>query len=149
MIAIASLTTGIENIWMIVALILFTHSVALHTIPLSKGIKPRSETLRNAPRRAVLRPPQKLPQGVSHVTAIMRRRSKIAYSLEGVADMKLFIWTDFCPDYTSGLAFAIAKDETEARALIEKERGFAVYEWGTLEVRPLTRKVARCVSGGA
>ena len=62
--------------------------------------------------------------------------------------MKLFIWTGFSPDYTSGLAFAIAKDETEARALIEKERGFKVYEWGELEVRPLNRKVARCVSGG-
>jgi len=62
--------------------------------------------------------------------------------------MKLFIWTDFCPDYSSGLAFAIAEDETEARALIEKERYYSVYEWGTLEVRPLTEKVARCVSGG-
>lgn len=62
--------------------------------------------------------------------------------------MKLFIWTDFSPDYTSGLAFAIAKDEAEARKLIEKERGYKVYDWGTLEIRPLTKKVARCVSGG-
>lgn len=63
-------------------------------------------------------------------------------------DLRLFIWTGFCRDYTSGLAFAIAKDEAEARDLIEKERGFEVNEWGKLEIRPLTKKVARCVSGG-
>ena len=62
--------------------------------------------------------------------------------------MKLFIWTGFSPDYTSGMAFAIAKDESEARKLIEKHRGFKVYDWGELEVRPLNRKVARSVSGG-
>ena len=63
--------------------------------------------------------------------------------------LKLFIWTEFCPDYVGGLAFAIAKDETEARKLIEVERGFTVYDWGTLEIRPVTRKVACCVSGGS
>ncbi|GAG27365.1 unnamed protein product [marine sediment metagenome] len=62
--------------------------------------------------------------------------------------LKLFIWTEFCPDYTSGLAFAIAKDETDARKLIEEERGFNVYEWGNLEIKPLSRRIARSVSGG-
>lgn len=62
--------------------------------------------------------------------------------------MKLFIWTEFSPDYSDGLAFAIAKDEPEARKLIEKEYGFSPSNWGTLEVRILTRKIARCVSGG-
>ena len=62
--------------------------------------------------------------------------------------LKLFIWTGFCPDWSSGLAFAIAKDETEAKKLIIKERGMEVYRWGDLEIRPLLRRVARCVSGG-
>ena len=62
--------------------------------------------------------------------------------------LKLFIWTGFCPDYTSGLAFAIAKDETDARKLIEKERGLDVYDWGDLEVKPLSRRIARSVAGG-
>ena len=61
--------------------------------------------------------------------------------------MKLFIWTGFCPDYKGGLAFAIAKDETDARKQIEKEYGY-VYEWGDLEIKRLDRRVARCVSGG-
>ena len=62
--------------------------------------------------------------------------------------LKLYIWKDFCPDYTSGLAFAIAKDETDARKLIEEEMGFTIYDWGELEVKPLSRRIARAVSGG-
>ena len=61
--------------------------------------------------------------------------------------MKLFIWKDFCPDYKGGLAFAIAKDEADAKKQIEWERGLAVYDWGMLEIKPLTRRIARCVSG--
>jgi len=62
--------------------------------------------------------------------------------------LKLLIWTGFSPDYTSGLAFTIAKDETDARKLIEKHRGFNVWNWGELEIRPLSRRIARSVSGG-
>lgn len=62
--------------------------------------------------------------------------------------LKLFVWTGFSPDYTSGLAFAIAKDETEARKLIEQDRGCGVYTWGELKIYPLTRKIAKSVSGG-
>ena len=62
--------------------------------------------------------------------------------------MKLFIWTGFSPDYTGGLAFAIAKDETDARKQIEKDRGYPVYEWGTLEIRRLDRRFAKSVTGG-
>ncbi len=62
--------------------------------------------------------------------------------------MKLFVWRNFSPDYTSGLAIAIAKNETEARQLIETERGYHVYEWGDLTVYPLTRKMAVSVVGG-
>jgi hypothetical protein len=60
----------------------------------------------------------------------------------------LFIWTRFCPDYTNGLAFAIATDETEARKLITKRYGIEPYQWGDLEIRTLNKRVARCVSGG-
>lgn len=62
--------------------------------------------------------------------------------------LKLFVWTRFSPNYTSGLAFAIAKDETEARKLIIAERGFGVSEWGELKIHPLTRKIACSVGGG-
>lgn len=62
--------------------------------------------------------------------------------------LRLYVWEDFSPDYTSGLAFAIAESEAKARKLIEKRRGYTVYEWGTLRVYPLTKRIARCVSGG-
>jgi hypothetical protein len=62
--------------------------------------------------------------------------------------LKLFVWTEFCPDYTGGLAVAIARDETHARKLIEKERGFRVWEWGKLTVYPI-KPIAKCVSGGS
>jgi len=65
-----------------------------------------------------------------------------------IPPLKLFIWTSFCPDYSSGLAFAIAQDETEAREMVEKEMGYDIYVWGDLEIVPLTDKVARAVSGG-
>jgi hypothetical protein len=70
------------------------------------------------------------------------------------APMKLFIWTDFCPDYSGGLAFAVAKDELEARKMIENKyreenNCFEIKQWGDLQIKPLNRKIALFVSGGA
>ena len=62
--------------------------------------------------------------------------------------MNLFVWKNFSPDYSGGLAFAIAKDQQEAMRLVEEERGYEVIVWGDLEVMPLNRKIARSVSGG-
>lgn len=63
--------------------------------------------------------------------------------------LRLYVWTDFCPDYTGGLAVAIASDETTARTLIQEQYGCTVREWGTLTVYPLTKPMAECVSGGS
>ena len=62
--------------------------------------------------------------------------------------LKLFVWTDFSPDYTPGIAFAIAYSETEARAMIEKDRGCAIAHWGTLTIHRLDRRLAKSVGGG-
>jgi len=64
-------------------------------------------------------------------------------------ELKLFIWTNFSPDYSGGLAFAIAENETAARKAIEKDRGYSVYDWGDLEIRRIDWRVARSVSGGS
>lgn len=61
---------------------------------------------------------------------------------------KLFVWTHFNPDYSSGLAFAIAKDETEARKLVLEKMGYKPMDWGDLTVYPLSKKLAFAVSGG-
>ena len=62
-------------------------------------------------------------------------------------ELKLFVWTRFSPDYTGGLAFAIAESEYEAREMIIKTRGYNPSDWGSLKIRGLT-KFAASVSGG-
>lgn len=62
--------------------------------------------------------------------------------------LKLFVWTEFCPDYRDGLAFAIAKDEESARAMVLAELGFDPIRWGDLTIHPLSKPVVKCVCGG-
>ena len=62
--------------------------------------------------------------------------------------LRLFVWTDFSPDYTSGIAFAIAHDETDAREQIAEYHGYNPSDWGDLEIHPLNTRIARAVSGG-
>lgn len=61
--------------------------------------------------------------------------------------LKLFIWTDFGSEYTKGLAFAIARDEADARKLIEEDGG-DVFDWGDLDIHPLSERIARSAPGG-
>ena len=62
--------------------------------------------------------------------------------------LKLYVWTDFCQDYSPGLAFAIAANETEAREMIEADKGYSIYDWGHLTIHPVTRRFAKSVPGG-
>lgn len=64
-------------------------------------------------------------------------------------ELRLFVWEGFSPDNTNGLAFAIAKNETEARILVEEENGSNIYCWGELKIYPITKRLAKCVEGGA
>lgn len=62
--------------------------------------------------------------------------------------LRLFVWEGFSPDYTDGLAFAIARDEVEARKLVAAAYGGDPHYWGELAIKPLTRKTAFAVCGG-
>jgi len=62
--------------------------------------------------------------------------------------LKLFVWTDFDPDYTCGLAVALAETEEEARKLVLKKRGYGISNWGKLHILPLSKKCAFSESGG-
>ncbi|HLF51525.1 hypothetical protein [Flavobacterium sp.] len=64
-----------------------------------------------------------------------------------MSELRLFVWTEFYPDYTTCSAFAIAKNEAEAKTLVEYETEFEIHNWGILTVYPLSRKIARLVSG--
>ena len=63
---------------------------------------------------------------------------------------QLYVWNEFNPDYTDGLAFAIARSEEEAKGMIAEEMGFTLREraWGSLSIHPLNKPVAFAVSGG-
>ena len=63
--------------------------------------------------------------------------------------LKLYVWENFCPDYTSGLAFAIAENEAAARKLVVENYGLEPCQWGTMSVFSMKRPTARCVSGGS
>lgn len=65
--------------------------------------------------------------------------------------LKLYVWPNFVPDYSVGLAFAIAESEKEAKEMIEEKSGYHYKndEWGNVEVKTMTRKIARYVAGGS
>jgi len=73
---------------------------------------------------------------------------------ERLKPLQLFVFEDFNPDYTDGLAFAIAASADEAKAMIRKHRHH-VYGcdvepvWGKMKVFAVDKRVARAVSGGA
>jgi len=62
--------------------------------------------------------------------------------------LQLYVWEDFAPDYTSGLAFAIAKNEVEAREIIMEGVGWYTSDWGTLSIHPLDKSFGTAVRGG-
>ena len=72
--------------------------------------------------------------------------------------MKLFVWREYMPNYSGGLAVAIAENELEARKLVKRygcacawgdDWGELGDDWGELTVYPLTSKFAVSVNGGA
>ncbi len=69
--------------------------------------------------------------------------------------LKLFVWTDFDPDYTGGLAVAIAETEEQARAMVSAEHTveltgrLAITDWGDLAIYPLDKPCTFSVSGGS
>jgi len=63
--------------------------------------------------------------------------------------LKLFVWEEFSPDWSGGLAFAIAKDETAARKMIEEKVGYSPTDWGKLTIYPMNKPIAFAVCGGS
>lgn len=75
----------------------------------------------------------------------MKKRTK---SKKPKARLRLYVWEGFAPDYTGGLAFAIAVSEEAARKAVIKSQGYEPSDWGALSVHPLTKRVAFSASGG-
>jgi len=62
--------------------------------------------------------------------------------------LKLFVWTQFSPGYSPGLAFAVAANKAEAKAAVEAVYG-RVTEWGKCRVHKIESGRAEAVGGGA
>ena len=64
-------------------------------------------------------------------------------------ELFVFVWAQFCPDYSNGLAFAIAETVEQAQKLIKQKRGYGATDWGPVQQFPATELIAFCVTGGA
>jgi len=65
-------------------------------------------------------------------------------------NLKMFVWEGFNPDYSGGLAFAIARTEEEARKkILEARHGIDVSCWGSLRIHQLNKECAYYVNGGS
>ena len=62
--------------------------------------------------------------------------------------LKLYVWEQFCPDYTDGLAFAIAETLEEAFELLDKDFGNYKEYYGPVTEHD-TDKIAFGVYGGS
>jgi hypothetical protein len=75
-------------------------------------------------------------------------RKKISLSGPPAPQLRLFVWVGFCPDYTDGLAVAVAETEEQAKALVIEDQGYNPADWGNMKVYPLSSPIAFSVSGG-
>jgi hypothetical protein len=67
--------------------------------------------------------------------------------------LKVYVWDKFAPDYTNGLAFAVAFDMPEAMEAVRREliaSGLHSYEpqWGPVSVYDVTELPAAACTGG-
>ena len=69
---------------------------------------------------------------------------------EAPKKLKLYVWYGFCPDYSGGLAFAIAYSKGEAKEAVRKAYGKREpHDWGKLRVHRVEAGRAEAISGGA
>ncbi len=65
--------------------------------------------------------------------------------------LRLFVWNKFSPDYTDGLAFAIAPTIQEAKRLVAESLGYepSDYAWGECSEYPANKPFAAACVGGS
>ena len=63
--------------------------------------------------------------------------------------LQLYVWPRFAPDWSPGLAFAIAGSVDEAQRMVISELGYEPGEWGEVKAYPLTIEIAFARHGGS
>ncbi len=62
--------------------------------------------------------------------------------------LKLYVWEEFAPDYSEGLAFAIAENIEEAQEILLEKRDYSdTKDWGPVKEFPI-KKIGFYVNGG-
>ena len=68
----------------------------------------------------------------------------------GNMKLSLYVWQNFSPDYTDGMAVAIAPNKITAMKLVADTKISGTFrEWGDCDVFPLDEPIAFAVEGGA
>lgn len=65
-----------------------------------------------------------------------------------MSELRMFVWAEFCPDYTDGLAFAIAPDVRTAQNMVVEKCGFRPVNWGPVAEYSISEPIAFAVTGG-
>ena len=63
-------------------------------------------------------------------------------------ELKLYVWTEFCPSISSGMAIAVSHSKEHAMKIIVEELGFTPWQWGDLEIYPVNYFMCSAVTGG-
>lgn len=66
-----------------------------------------------------------------------------------MSELRLFVWDEYAPDYTSGLAFAIAPNIQEAIKMVIEATGYEVSDWGQCSEYPINQPIAFAKMGGS
>lgn len=64
-----------------------------------------------------------------------------------MSELRLYVWSKFAPDWTDGLAVAIAESEEQARSMVVGEIGYSPGDWGPVDVIEI-KPAAFAVRGG-
>lgn len=80
--------------------------------------------------------------------AKQQAKERLWRHLQPDQELKLFVWTQFRPDYSSGLAVAIAHTMEEAIERIKEEKDIGDDAWGPVQVFPIDQTRVFAVCGG-
>jgi len=69
--------------------------------------------------------------------------------METEKKLYLYVWREFAPDYTNGLAIAIAENERQARDLVIEVYGCNTSDWGPVDVYEIGEPMAFACAGGS
>lgn len=64
-------------------------------------------------------------------------------------ELFLFVWDEFFPECTYGLAVAVAETMEQAQEAIRQHVDYDVKHWGPMRKLPVTEPIAFAVPGGA